>query len=303
VGEAAMIRRAWLQKHPTPAARGGEFHWYPADGDRELRAGLVEQLAGTGREVVLWQVMPTRVVWARTFGAVAPGDRRRYTGLAVAIAEGCGGPGALLARLVPSRGEPWHDGLTEPARPSAHRALPDPAAVARALIAGGAAAVGSLDDPGLPRVVGAIERRMPASVVARARRGSWQEGSAARVRDRVAELAIAPSSTSAARAWRLLCELAGSEGDLDALAVASERDDSAWTDTLNAWGRGRLICDVGALAERVGLRAFAALAAGDDVTRAVAEVRWYALLPRARRRELIAAVARRAPSLGNVLDG
>jgi hypothetical protein len=298
-----MIRFAWLQKHATPVAQAGEFHWYPAAGDRELRASLVEQLAGASRELVLWQLAPERVVWARAFGAVAPSDGRRYTGLAVAIAEGRGGPARLLETLVPLRGEPWCSDLAEPLHPPAACPLPDATGVARALLAGGVAAVAALDDPGLPRALAAVERRMPAWVSARDRRGNLVAGDGSRGRDRVAELAIAPAGSRAARAWRLLCELAGQTGDIDALAAESAREDPSWLATLHAWGREPTSSDVDALAERTGLRAFARLAADRDPARVIAEVRWHALLPRGRRGELLAAIARRAPSLRELVDG
>ena len=296
-----MIRRAWLQKHATPAAQGGEFHWYPAEGDRELRASLVEQLAGATGDLVLWQLAPGRVAWARTFAATAPSDGRRYTGLALAIAEGAGSPAELLDALVPSPAEPWREDLAvDTARAAC--TLPDPTAVARALLSGGAAPVGEVDRAGLPRAIAAIERRMPAAVTARARRGSWLARVEPAVHDPVARLAVAAAGSRAAAAWRLLCELADDHGDVDALA-ARATDDATWLATLNAWGRGRVARDVDELAETVALRVFARLASDLDPARAIAEARWHALLPRERRGELLGAVARRAPTLKGMIDG
>jgi len=147
-----MTRYAWLQKHPTPAARGGEFHWYPSDGDRELYASFAERLpAATGG--ALWQLAPGEVAWALPFVAVAP-DGRRYTGLALAVAES-------LAQLVPAVAAPWTEATTEPV-PATPPALPDLAGVARALLDGGNAAVGAPEHVGLPRAIAAVERVMPA---------------------------------------------------------------------------------------------------------------------------------------------
>jgi hypothetical protein len=84
--------------------------------------------------------------------------------------------------------------------------------------------------------------------------------------------------------------------------AASIREDVRWLTTVNAWGRGRSSRGVGELAEQAALRAFAWLAADRDPARAIAEVRWHALLPRGRRRELLAAIARRAPSLRELID-
>ena len=64
-----VVRHAWLQKHPSPAANSGEFHWYPVGGDRDLRAELAERGHGIEPPAVLWGLAPGRVVWARAFGA------------------------------------------------------------------------------------------------------------------------------------------------------------------------------------------------------------------------------------------
>src|SRR3569623_1028000 len=145
LGAAAMPRYAWLQKHPAPAARGGEFHWYPSDGDRELYASFAERLpAATGG--ALWQLAPGEVAWALPFVAVAP-DGRRYTGLALAVAES-------LAQLVPAVAAPRTEATTEPV-PATPPAQPDQVGVARALLAGGNAAVGTPEHLGLPRALAA----------------------------------------------------------------------------------------------------------------------------------------------------
>jgi hypothetical protein len=299
----ATVRRAWLQKHVTPAARAGEFHWYPADGDRELRAGLVEQLAGVQGDVVLWRLSPRRAVWARAFVATAPSDGRRYTGLAVAIAEGEAGAAGLLDAIVPSPPVQWSEQLAVLAPGSEPCTLPDRAAVARALLDGGAAAIGELSRPGLPRAVAAIERRMPFCVAARARQGAWVADGGVRAVDRVAELAVAAPGTRPARAWQLACELADGTRGVEAVVAAALRDDAAWLRTLNAWGRGKGVAEIDALADGVALRALALLLADREPARAIAEARWHALLPRGHRDELLAAVARRATSLDKVIHG
>ena len=289
-----MTRYAWLQKHPTPAARGGEFHWYPSDGDRELYASFAERLpAATGG--ALWQLAPGEVAWALPFVAVAP-DGRRYTGLALAVAES-------LAQLVPAVAAPWTEATTEPV-PATPPALPDLAGVARALLDGGNAAVGAPEHVGLPRAIAAVERVMPVRGM---RRGTWTAGTAKRGPDRVAELAalaVTTPGSRAARGWQLACELARGGRTLDAvLAAAHLGDHRDWLRTLNAWGRGKVARDVDELADRVALRALANLVADRDAAPAIAEARWHALLPAPRRTELLTAVARRADSLKALIHG
>ncbi len=285
-----MSEYSWLQKHPTPAAQGGEFHWYPSEGDRELRAALAERLAAARGGEVLWQLAPGRVAWAQTFVATSPLDGRRYVGLALAIDD-------ALDHLALHPARPF----TESAAPgNAHPPeLADRAAVARALLSGGDAAVGDPAHPGMPRAIAAIERAMPRSATARVRSGSWLAGSAVRPRDRVAELAVDPAR---ARAWSLACELAA-ERSIDDVIADAGRETSDWLATLNAWGRGKLALSLDELADRVALRTLARLLGDRDPRGAIAEARWHALLPAARRGELLAAVARRADTLRRLIDG
>lgn len=288
-----MTRYAWLQKHPTPAARAGEFHWYPSACDRELRAGFAERLPSANGGV-LWELARDEAAWALPFVAVAA-DGRRYTGLALAVADS-------LSQLVPAVAAPWTEATPDPA-PAPPPVLPDLAGVARALLDGGSAAVGAPGHPGLPRAIAAIERVMPARGV---RRGTWTAGTATRGADRVAELAaraaVAPSS-HAARAWQLACELATAERNVDDVVAAIASDSGEWLHTLNAWGRGKLAREVDELADRVALRVLARLVADRDPAWAVAEARWHALLPAHRRAELLAAVARRSDTLKALIDG
>ena len=288
-----MTRYAWLQKHPTPAAHAGEFHWYPSCGDRELHAGFAERLpSATGG--ALWQLARHEVAWALPFVAVAA-DGRRYTGLALAVADS-------LAQLVPAVAAPWTESTTE-VRPAPPPVLPDLAGVARALLDGGSAAVGDPAHLGLPRAISAVERIMPARGV---RRGTWTAGTAKYREDRVAELAaravLAPSSRAAC-GWQLACELATAKRSVDDVVAAIGIDDDAWIDTLNAWGRGKVAGDVRDLADRVALRVLARLVADRDPAWVIAEARWHALLPAHRRTELLTAVAHRAGTLKALIHG
>jgi hypothetical protein len=295
-------RYAWLQKHPTPAARAGEFHWYPAEGDRDVRASFAEHLPSATANIVMWQLAPDHVAWALPFVAIAPLDGRRYTGLALAIAD-------RLGELVPPIAAPWTEATARPPPDggagsfASPPVLPDLAGVARALLDGGNAAVGDPTHAGLPRAVAAIERVMPAAM--RIRRGTWTAGDGSCKADRVAELAVAAATapgSRAARAWQLARELVTPVRDLDAVVAACVAVEPAWITTLNAWGRGKLARDLDELADRVALRALARLAADRDPAWAIAEARWHALLPANRRTELLTAVARRADSLKAIID-
>ena len=288
-----MTRYAWLQKHPTPVAHAGEFHWYPSDGDRELRASFAERLPSANGGV-LWQLSRDEVAWALPFVAVAA-DGRRYTGLALAVAES-------FAQLVPASAAPWTEATIEPV-PATPPALPDLPSVARALLDGGSAAVGDPTHLGLPRAIAMIERVMPARGV---RRGTWTAGTAKRGADRVAELAahaVTAPGSHAARGWHLACELASAGRSIDDVIAALSTDPADWLYTLNAWGRGKLARDVDDLADRVALRVLAQLLADRDPTWAIAEARWHALLPAPRRDQLLTAVARRADSLKALIHG
>jgi hypothetical protein len=318
-------RRAWLQKHATPLARDGRFHWYPADGDGALRAEFAERLAGASAPCVLWRFAPERVAWAHVFAATAPGDGRPYRGLALTIVDDVAEPAGLLAALTPEAAAPWHadDPVTPPTSPAhddieragatvsrlrAAPALLDPIAVARALIDGGNACVGDVAHVGLPRAIAPLERAMPARITARVRRGAWLPGdtrSSPAAPDRLAALAVAAVNAPASRAalaWRLVDELAGDARDLDAALAAIDRD-APLAGELNAWGRGRRDDSVASFADRVAARALAALVADRDPAAAIAEARWRALLPAARRADLLAAIARRAPSLAELARG
>lgn len=272
------LRHAWLQKHPSPVAAGGEFHWFPREGDRELRAELVERLRGIEPPAVLWELAPGRVVWARSFAATAPSDGRRYVGLVVTIAEGLANPCDLLCALDVPPASPWtsqqdaadsHHALVSdvpgPAELAA-RSLSELVAIARGLLSAGTQRLHDPHAAELPLLAAAIERQLPEPLTPKQRRGAWLEadGEANHVRDRAAELFVAAArapTSDEARAWRLLCDLAETRREVPDAVVASsdadpltaeERaalvDDRATHEPvqrvdlvahLHAWGRGR----------------------------------------------------------------
>lgn len=334
-----MNRHAWLQKHPSPLTSGGEFHWFPegrAADDRELRAGFVERVRGIEPPAVLWQIERGRVAWGQVFSATAPIDGRRYVGLVLSVVEGHRATGDLLAMLEPPPAAPWQVGLATETRGrelavqelAAVRREPcgDVAGVVRALISGGTARVDDPDSARLPAWIASIERILP-DPGSKPRCGVWSPATAAAAHDRVAELAAAawraPASRQA-RAWTLLCELAAARGesldqvgaalaaiDVGAALTAEERalvGPCQVVDVLHAWGRGRLdrspaVDSLAArLADLVALRVLARLADGEDAGAAIAEARWYALVPEVRRAALLTAVARRTASLRAVVE-
>jgi len=332
-----MNRHAWLQKHPSPLTSGGEFHWYPEGaraGDRELRAGFVERVRGIEPPAVLWQLERGRVAWGQVFSATAPLDGRRYVGLVLSVVEGDGPASDLLAMLAPPPAAPWSEAYATESHGRElavqdlaavrREAWGDAAGVARALLSGGPARVDDPERARLPAWVASIERILPDAT--RPRCGVWSTAGASAARDRVAELAATawrePASRQA-RAWTLLCELAAARGEsLDQVGAALEAIDAGAAltpeeralapggvvDVLHAWGRGRLDRSPAAdtlasrLADLVALRVLTRLAAGDDAGAAIAEARWYALVPAMRRSALLAAVARRAASLRAVVE-
>jgi len=331
-----VVRHAWLQKHASPSARDGEFHWHPADRDRELRASCVERLRGIEPPAVLWQLSVGQVAWAQLFAATAPHDRRRYVGVALAVADEPGAqPADLLAALTVPAAAPWHDGADDAPReaigvvPAATDAVV--AAIARGLLSGGSVRVPDPYDAQLPRLVASIERLLPSSVTTTLRRGAWRATGGTATIDRIGELiarAWRDPRSQAAHAWQLLVELAGARGatidamaaELDRLDDVAERaltahelellgrDPRSFLDMLHAWGRGRLDRSAHAatlptrLADVVALRVLARLVAGGDGAPAIREARWHALLPAARRSALLRAVVERAQSLRRIVE-
>jgi hypothetical protein len=334
---ALVVRHAWLQKHPSPAATRGEFHWYPEAADRELRAGFVERVRGVEPPAVLWQIEAGRVAWGQVFAATAPTDGRRYVGLVLTTVEGARSTAELLAAIEAPPPAPWCDGVAiggarrrdDERPPGAIRGLVttrgDEAGVVRALLSGGAAAVADPARADLAPWMASIARVVPDRG---ARRAGVLAVGASRAGDRVAELAAAAwrePGSRAASAWALLGELARARGETiddvgaaldgfdasraltdDERAVLGER--AGVIDTLHAWGRGKLDGSASAatlptrLADLVALRVVARLAAGEDARAAIAEARWHALLPARRRTALLAAVAARTASLRGYVE-
>jgi len=323
------LRHAWLQKHPSPVAASGEFHWYPREGDRELRSELVERVQGLEPPAVLWELTPGRVVWARSFAAIAA-DGRRYVGLVVTIAEGLANPCDLLCALEVPPAAPWtsnaletlgHAAVLELPGPAELAARTDLAAIARGLLSSGPQ---RLTDPSageLPLIVAAIERQLPESLTPKRRRGAWLlDEDRAVAFDRIAELLVAAARTpisDGARAWRLLCDLAETRRQAPDLVVAAdpltgeERTITATQDLvaqLHAWGRGRFdLCPTAGslldrLADAVALRVLAEFERGGDPRRPIAEARWYSLLPARRRDSLLTTLVTRAGSLRSLVE-
>ena len=307
-----MIVHAWLQKHASPTARGGEFHWHPAN---HALPALIERLHGASPPCVLWELAPGRVVWAQAFAATAPSDGRRYTGLAVTIAAtAAASPAELLAALRIPPAAPWSASADDP-DDARVPALGDGIAIAGALLSGGDAELADPHDRGLPRALAELEALVPDDVRARTRVGTWRAaGGIARLapRDPAAELLAAAwrarGRGDAARPWRATCELAAAQHrDVRELAreiadAPRERDDS-WPRTVNAWGRNAHATPDATtrLADALAARIIGELARGGDAREAIAAVRWHALLPAARRDALFGALTARAASLQEVL--
>ena len=105
-----VFRHAWMQKHPTPSNRQGDFHWHPPGVPEAIRGTLTELATRErGRKTSLWIVADSYLAWARTFGALSPLDQRRYTGLAVTIARPASNSAGTPARNSAS----WSESLPE----------------------------------------------------------------------------------------------------------------------------------------------------------------------------------------------
>jgi hypothetical protein len=198
-------------------------------------------------------------------------------------------------------------------------------ALARGLISGGAIRIADPSHPALASHLAQLDRLLPETTTSTVRRGAFLVGETPS--DRVASLLAAawcdPRSAHA-RAFRLLCELAETRAQtLDEVAALGTDATHALTDeeravlaepprdlidVLHNWGRGRFdLCPTaGSLADRladaVALRVLAQLAAGGDADRTIAEARWYALLPAARRTSLLDALTSRATSLRSLVE-
>ena len=177
------LRHEWLQKEATPGEAGGDFRWYPAVVDADLRAALAGRTDDGGR--ALWRIEPGRVAWAVSFTAIAAADRRRYVGLALTVAEGDAPASSLLAAIAALPAAPWTDDgrplVREVAPATLRRHTPAPRALdaatagaaARALWSGGAAPIAEPTDPALPAVLATLATWLPDEVDARVRQGSF----------------------------------------------------------------------------------------------------------------------------------
>jgi hypothetical protein len=313
------IAHAWLQKHATPTARGGEFHWHPAE---NALPALIERLHGATPPCVLWELAPGRIVWAQAFAATAPSDGRRYTGLVATISAGAT---ASLAELVVPPAEPWSGNLASVPDELPRSALGDGVAIAQALLFGGDAELAQPTHRGLPRALAELEALVPVEIAAQTRSGMWR---APRNIATLARAAYEPAAELLAAAWRgrempwrALIDLARAQRrDIRAVArtiadgapleralTIAERavlgEPLAWPRVVNAWGRGRLVApDVTErIADVLAARVIGELASGRDGRAAIAAVRWHALLPAARRSALLATLAERTASLQELI--
>ena len=291
-----MTRLAWLSKHATPVARDGAFHWFPADDDRELRTRLVERMRGIEPPAALFELTAHRVAWALVFTATAPTDQRSYSGLALAIAEATPLDGAaLLAALDVPIAAP-RAGIRDPeVEAEAGEVAGALGGAAIALLGDGNLRVGDPTAPSVPRAVGRVLAALPRATHARTIVGTVRRGAPATATGLAAVLARAvdePGSREA-RAWAMCRELADARGTEARVAEPPAGDPIA---ALHAWGRGRSRATADALADALADRVLAVALAGGDPAAPIGEARWAALLPAARRTELLAALAMRGAS-------
>ncbi|HEY4239859.1 MAG TPA: hypothetical protein VGM88_08585 [Kofleriaceae bacterium] len=160
-------RTAWLQKHPTPLASAGEFHWYPAsDAYRDLHSAFVERMRGKAAPFALWHISRGVVAWAQAFAATAPSDGRHYVGLVVTIAAGDAPASALLAALSLPDAAPWtpatRAATTADARLVGDDAIRDDVGAARSLLSGGVARAAAAGSAALPAWLARFERALDA---------------------------------------------------------------------------------------------------------------------------------------------
>ena len=115
-----VFRHAWMQKHPSPSNQRGDFHWHPSGIPSAIRGTLTDLVTRERRQKAsLWIIDGSYAAWARSFAALSPVDDRRYTGLAITIAQPkdsdpAGGEAEwskslpeVLARLPLAEAAPW----------------------------------------------------------------------------------------------------------------------------------------------------------------------------------------------------
>lgn len=199
---AVRYRGAWMQKHPSPSHHGSDFHWHPTDVPARIRVELASLLARhRGERTSMWILADDHVVWARSFSAVAPGDPRRYTGVAATVAMPEPGPWKyalldILARMPLARAAPCeadadtaamdqtvHIGVFDertPVAPAAVaperlRALFEPTKIAQAVYLGGSTYCSDPHDADLPGVLGHLLTWLPPAERAHPRQGVFVE--------------------------------------------------------------------------------------------------------------------------------
>lgn len=198
-----VFRHAWMQKHPTPTNKSGDFHWHPAGVPTAIRSTLTELSTRTrGQTASLWIIDESYVAWARAFATVSPGDERRYTGLAATIAQTDKGSfaGALpeimarmpLAQAGPFAGQTDSESTQFDAMPGSTRPLavaPDSLLdlfddcdhdLAAALYLGGQVFSREPHAERLPALVGRLLTWIPAHERTRPRTGVFVDGRAGR---------------------------------------------------------------------------------------------------------------------------
>ncbi len=295
------VRHAWLQKHATPGAQDGRFHWFPesdAD-DAALRRWVVEQTQGLTAPAVWWELSEGQLVWAALFSATA--EDRPYRGIALCVARGAAPAHELWRALAPPPPGPYQSLVVSPAEPSPARRR----ALARALLRGGPSDVPAPSDPDTPTLFAALEHLLGANAPAH-RRGVLRAGTPSSSVDELADLLLAvhdaPTDPELRLAWRVLGELARARGvSLDQiLRERCEEPAARWLDRLHTWGRGHdaaALARAPELAATLARRALAELLAGHGAGATLAAARWQALLPAAPRAALWSALASCAPSL------
>jgi hypothetical protein len=300
------VRRSWLQKHDSPAAENGEFHWYPQDGDRELRARLAARLSAIEPNAAYVELELGRVVWARSFAAIAPRDGRSYVGVDVLCHERAATPWwELLAALALSEAGPCSRAgapLTARSSPSGRGEprIDDEREAARLLLDGGSGRVEAPGDAAWPRWLARLGDTLGAG--SSAHTFTLVTGSSAVAPHVAAKLLVDARRnprTLAGRAWRVARELAAHGGAVDEVLARAQTANPthALGRRINAWGRGRLAMSSDQVADDVALCALGHMLAGGDAHEVFEEARWYALLPHDRRTALFTALARRASAL------
>ena len=211
------LRHEWLQKEATPGEPGGDFRWYPAVVDADLRAAMAGRADDGGQ--ALWRIEPGRVAWAVSFTAIAAADRRRYVGLALTVAEGDAPCDALLAAIDVLPAEPWRErSLTRTVTATAaKRYTPAPRAIdaatagaaAHALWAGGAATLAAPTDRALPGLLATLATWLPDDVDARPRHGGFAPPS-----ERAGDATPSPLHHYLGLAWALPAAIAARDPGL-----------------------------------------------------------------------------------------